>query len=179
MVDSHGGVCVHFTDLEKPSKQDLWDSSLSALVFIPVDEAVKMEIHGIKNEKELTPEILKDEFSNYENLVNAYLSGEGTYLASEYEIPKSIFIEGYKNNCLEKFLVNYGTVINGPIGCDYYIDGKKEDKVREINDQFGSSLVYYPDSYDGEIIICQDESLKVEDILGLNPDEKQTKSRSR
>lgn len=170
-VYSHSGVCVNFTDLENPSKSDRWDSSLSALVFISVDEAVRKNIFGIKNENELTPEMLEEEFSNYEELVNAYLSGKGCYLASEYEIPKSTLIEGYRNNCLEKFLKDYGTQIDGPVGFNYYLESNEETNMRQINEYFGSSLIYYPDSYSGEKFICEDNSQNVEEFLGMEAQE--------
>lgn len=180
-VYSHSGTCVHFTDLEHPTKTDRWDSSLSAVVFIPVAEAVKWQIHGIKTEADITEELLEQEFSYYEDMVNAYLSGEDNYIVTGYEIPKSTLIEGYHNGCLKEFIENYGTEVDGPVVCEYYIDKNenKESKLREINSNVGSSLIYYPDSYSGAILICDDQTQKVEDFLGISPEEKHTKSRSR
>lgn len=177
-VYSHSGTCVHFTDLEHPTKTDRWDSSLSAVVFIPVVECIKWGVYGIKDEKDLTPEILKDEFLNYENLVNAYLSGEGCFFAHEYEIAKSTFKEAYENDCLVEFLERYGEEKNS-VGFPYYLNDDEEDNMREINEQFDSELILYDGHCDGPVLICKDENQNVEDFLGIAPEEKHTKSRSR
>lgn len=169
----HSSLSMSFTDFENPRKYDRWDSSISGICFIPEKELRSMRC--LKDNDEITDEIINQEFEWYCDDINMYLNGTGEYLFKDIEISKSTLREAFENKYdLEELLEHYGEEKDR--FSSFYVKDRREAHV--ISEQMGNDLVLDIDDYYGNELISLKDDLSVEELLGIKEVQTEKKENS-